>query len=341
MKKTLTVLTTLALTAIASIASAQEVVSVQVAAGPALSLRAPHDCILTHSRYELGGGGQADVLFSLGRNFAVGPSAAVVMLQQSKQNLATDIMWTFGGTARLQGSHNASIVPYIQGTFGVSKEFSIYNPGLTSEVGVNFAVNEEHSNWVGLFGAFQHTFDSSSDPSKQTALINHFDSNVAIAGLSLSFDAPNPRHHSPVVQTAQTERVVEKQVEVPVPVFVQVSSPDDGAAALQSESVLFTKDSFALSADATALLDKLAAGLTANPTYNVVLEGYASAEGDTVHNLVLSNNRALAARDYLVSKGIDTARVHPVAFGETGEANDAANRRVDLIAVRLVKASKE
>lgn len=102
---------------------------------------------------------------------------------------------------------------------------------------------------------------------------------------------------------------------------------------------MFAKDSSTISVDDQKYLDVVAGKLNGTPgaNYTLVLEGYASAEGDATHNLVLANARAHAVANYLATNGkVDPARLHPVAYGPTGEPNDATNRRVDEIVVRLI-----
>src|SRR5271165_34329 len=144
MKKSLTILATLALATVAFSASAEDV-SLNLSGGPALSLRAPGDHVLTNSRFNLGGGGQADVLFNLTPNLSIGPSASMVYLPQSRANTEESVMWTFDGTIRLQGDRSAGWSPYAQVSGGVAKQSAIYNPALTAQVGVNFALNQEQS----------------------------------------------------------------------------------------------------------------------------------------------------------------------------------------------------
>lgn len=80
-------------------------------------------------------------------------------------------------------------------------------------------------------------------------------------------------------------------------------------------------------------LDEIAAALQADPSItDVDITGYADRLGSAQYNLALSEKRANSVRDYLVSKGIDGARLK--AYGK-GEANPVVTcndkRRADLI----------
>ena len=75
--------------------------------------------------------------------------------------------------------------------------------------------------------------------------------------------------------------------------------------------------------------------MKANPDLNIILEGHSSAPGDEKYNQKLSEDRAKASLDYLVSQGIDKHRMKAVGAGEKDPVADnstpegrAANRRV-------------
>jgi OOP family OmpA-OmpF porin len=77
--------------------------------------------------------------------------------------------------------------------------------------------------------------------------------------------------------------------------------------------------------------------MKANPTVRVELHGHTDSVGSDAYNQALSERRANAVRDYLVSKGIDSNRLtvkglgeeDPVATNATPEGR-AKNRRVEL-----------
>jgi outer membrane protein OmpA-like peptidoglycan-associated protein len=82
-------------------------------------------------------------------------------------------------------------------------------------------------------------------------------------------------------------------------------------------------------------LDKVADILKQDQSLHLQIDGYASKEGDRFVNLGVSNARANAVHDYLVSKGIDKSRLKVAYYGAdkllTGEdGKQAVNRRVEL-----------
>ena len=82
-----------------------------------------------------------------------------------------------------------------------------------------------------------------------------------------------------------------------------------------------------------ARLAKAVKWLTENADVHVVLEGHADPTGTPDANMALSQVRAETVRDYLVSNGVDQARIEVTPFGDTrlkyGRA-DARNRRVEI-----------
>lgn len=64
-------------------------------------------------------------------------------------------------------------------------------------------------------------------------------------------------------------------------------------------------------------LDKLYDLLTKNPTIKIEIGGHTDTRGDDKDNLKLSNDRAKAVFDYIVTKGIDAKRMSYKGYGET------------------------
>jgi peptidoglycan-associated lipoprotein len=80
--------------------------------------------------------------------------------------------------------------------------------------------------------------------------------------------------------------------------------------------IYFEFDRWEITAEARPTLEQLATALKAFPSLALRVEGHADERGTTEYNLALAARRAQAARDYLVSLGIDPARLETVSFGE-------------------------
>lgn len=84
-------------------------------------------------------------------------------------------------------------------------------------------------------------------------------------------------------------------------------------------------------------LDGLAGLLAKHPEWSVKLNGHTDNSGKAAANLKLSQDRANAVKDYLVSKGADAANIEAEGFGQTKPiasnntaAGKAKNRRVEV-----------
>ena len=113
-----------------------------------------------------------------------------------------------------------------------------------------------------------------------------------------------------------------------------------------SGSVLFASNKSVILPDAQARLDKVADVLLANKTRNLTIEGHTDSKGSDSFNQSLSQHRADAVRDYLVSRSYQSNLIrtngmgesHPVADNATSEGR-ANNRRVEIIIDRDIHAS--
>ena len=107
---------------------------------------------------------------------------------------------------------------------------------------------------------------------------------------------------------------------------------------LELKNILFETNSFTLQPTSYTELDKVVQLLKDNPALKIQIKGHTDNVGTPAANLLLSNNRAKAVVGYLISKGIETARLtykgfgssQPVADNKT-EAGKARNRRTELV----------
>ena len=104
------------------------------------------------------------------------------------------------------------------------------------------------------------------------------------------------------------------------------------------DTVNFGFDSAELTVSARSTLNRQAAFLSLNPDLMIVIEGHADERGTREYNLALGDRRATAVRDYLVAKGINSARVRTVSYGKerpaaagSDEAAWTKNRRAATV----------
>lgn len=105
--------------------------------------------------------------------------------------------------------------------------------------------------------------------------------------------------------------------------------------------VRFDYDSASLGDEARATLEKHALWLQGRRDVRVTIEGHCDERGTVDYNLALGEQRARAARDYLVSLGVAAERLRVVSYGKErpldpgqGEAAWARNRRAHFAVSR-------
>jgi len=107
------------------------------------------------------------------------------------------------------------------------------------------------------------------------------------------------------------------------------------------KNVLFESAKSVLSPVSFPELNALADILAVEPNTKIEIYGHTDNAGDEKVNLDLSNNRAKAVSDYLVSRGIDPGRINhkgfgsikPIASNETEEGRKL-NRRVEFLLIK-------
>lgn len=102
--------------------------------------------------------------------------------------------------------------------------------------------------------------------------------------------------------------------------------------------VLFDTGKYTLKPDAKIALAKVAGILQAYPGLKLQIEGYTDSVGGDDYNQKLSENRAGAVRDFLVSQGVPMGNTSATGYGKNNPVADngtaagkAKNRRVQLV----------
>ena len=105
------------------------------------------------------------------------------------------------------------------------------------------------------------------------------------------------------------------------------TSGESASASVKSEfakvgtTVLFDFDSAQLTDYAQRVLDRQAAFMKARPETRVIIGGHADERGTREYNLALGERRASSARDYLVAKGVNAARIRIISYGKERPAS--------------------
>jgi len=153
--------------------------------------------------------------------------------------------------------------------------------------------------------------DELNDLASETAGILGFDVNPAVR----------------LLETGPTQEDVEE---------LQVNLDD----LIEGKVVEFESESFELTEAGSLLLDEISAALDLVEGVRVEIAGHTDSRGSDEDNLVLSQLRAQAVFEYLVTKGADAGRFDVIGYGETQPIADndtsdgrARNRRIEFTAL--------
>ncbi len=155
---------------------------------------------------------------------------------------------------------------------------------------------------------------------------------------------PKPEPQPPPAPTATPTVVTLEPTPAPTPKPMPRSAEEDiKAMSLDRISsylkpVFYDYDKADLRTDARDVLAANAAWLKSHATVAFTIEGHCDERGTAQYNLALGDRRANAAKEYLVSLGIDAGRVKTVSYGKerpfaTGHDEDswAKNRRAHFV----------
>jgi outer membrane protein OmpA-like peptidoglycan-associated protein len=111
----------------------------------------------------------------------------------------------------------------------------------------------------------------------------------------------------------------------------------DVGSTIVLNNVFFDVNKATLRKESEVELDKLVDILLKNTKIKIEVAGHTDSDGEAAQNLILSDARAHAVKDYLISKGISADRMKYVGFGEEKPiaANDTPenkqlNRRTEI-----------
>ena len=147
---------------------------------------------------------------------------------------------------------------------------------------------------------------------------------------------------APPAQIAAASEPVAVAPAAPAPAYV-APAPTPAPAPPQKlvlEGVNFDFDKATLRQEDIAAINRDVTSLDTWGNANIEVAGHTDSRGSDAYNMKLSQQRAEAVRDYLVSKGIAADRLSAKGYGESqpvaGNATDEdrfKNRRVELIRI--------
>lgn len=117
-------------------------------------------------------------------------------------------------------------------------------------------------------------------------------------------------------------------------------SQADFLASVMSDTINFDTDRYNIDASDQGILQSQAQWLGRYPAKSITIEGHADERGTRDYNIALGERRANSAKNYLVSVGIDPARINVVSYGKerpiaigSDEESWARNRRAVTVTV--------
>jgi outer membrane protein OmpA-like peptidoglycan-associated protein len=138
-------------------------------------------------------------------------------------------------------------------------------------------------------------------------------------------------------KNAEDANAVREKLRMQLNSVLQTSETARGLIVNMSD-VLFDTGKYTLKPTTQISLAKVAGILEAYPGLKVQVEGYTDAVGSDDYNQKLSENRAAAVKDFLVSQGVQPNSITSAGFGKSDPVADntsasgrAQNRRVNMV----------
>ncbi|MEN9578254.1 MAG: hypothetical protein RJA70_1263 [Pseudomonadota bacterium] len=332
--------------------------SLKIEPGLALALSKPQSHL-----FDVGGGQTIKALWALSPYLDIGPSATFIALPSDTGLSDVGTAWTFGGGLRLKRPHHTSggafqaISPWLDVDALYVRTGDLDRPGFAVGAGLAVPIGEDRAFWFGPFVRYLQIIQG-----ERTGFDNQ-DAKILSLGVSLEVGTRVKRDlPEEEVKEVVTTRVVHKEtLSCPdrdkdgVPDNVDrcpdVNGPMDswGCPAYKKlivrrdklelrEKLYFAWDQATLQEESYPVLDEVVQALNDNKNFRVQVEGHSSAEGADDHNQTLSEQRATAVLDYLVSRGVSKDRLVskgfsssvPIDTNKTSEGREN-NRRVEFV----------
>lgn len=327
--------------------------SLKVEPGVALPLNHPQSQI-----FKTGGGQTLKALWVVNEYTDIGPSATFLTLPSETSGGEAGTAWTFGGSLRMRRPRNVSqgflaIAPWADLDVLYVRTGSLNRSGFAAAAGLSVPIGKARVFWVGPFARY---FQILQHERKD---FDNNDAKILSLGISLEVGLGGERERAVVAsqicigKTAPPFCPDRDHDGLPdnVDHCPDVSGPMDnwGCPAYKKiviqrdklelkEKLYFAWDQAVLQDVSFPVLDEVVQALNDNKTFRVQVEGHASSDGGDEHNQTLSERRADAVLDYLVSHGIDKERLASKGLGSSvpRDTNDTIdgrenNRRVEFV----------
>jgi peptidoglycan-associated lipoprotein len=160
---------------------------------------------------------------------------------------------------------------------------------------------------------------------------------VAVALLGLSGCAKKPPVEEPITDAEMAEEAAMTGGDIPLD-----EQPEDviyiETEADVFENIHFEFDRYNIRPGDEMILQGIADWLKEHDAKRVLIEGHCDERGTNEYNMALGEQRALAARRFLVGLGIESSRLSTISYGEerplalgSNEESWARNRRAHFV----------
>lgn len=147
---------------------------------------------------------------------------------------------------------------------------------------------------------------------------------------------------APVMEpTGQAAAPTEVQPSEPTEMRDTTSGAEIDNLTKQFQPVFFDFDKYDIRDDMASALQQDARLMKDNRGVTIILEGHCDERGTEEYNLALGERRAKAAKDYLMSLGVDESQLQTISYGENrpfafqhNEESWRQNRRAQPVAVK-------
>lgn len=305
--------------------------------------------------YGVGVSDQIKGLFGINSYLSVGPTGSFMYLPARDDGDEGGVAWGLGGGARLRRpiDHESyyGISPWADADLLYVRTGKLNRPGVDAAIGFSVPLGETRSYSVGPFVRYLHIFQT-----RDRSGYDNRDAKILTLGLSFEIGPGIKQKKEPVVAVAAAPKEACPDTDndgIPDSVdrCPMVAGVGDNWGCPPYKKLIVKKDKLELKEklyfawnDAVlqevsySVLDEVAQALKENKNFKVQVEGHTSSEGGDDHNQTLSEKRAEAVLDYLVSQGVSKDRLVSKGFGstvpvDTNKTSDGRenNRRVEFV----------
>lgn len=144
--------------------------------------------------------------------------------------------------------------------------------------------------------------------------------------VKITANKPNYSGDEKYVETTKENNATIKEVNFYLNNYDDLVVKKEGIEKVDINPIFFDYNKFDINPQAATELDKVVFVMQKFPKIKIKIESHTDSRGKDAYNLKLSDERAKATEDYILSKGIDASRiVSAIGYGETRLVNKCSN----------------